>query len=116
RPPPPRQADPLAKTTGRRRNYYTPEFLAEAKRRIETTQQSTTSIALDLGTHQNNLWRLVRSEGWVRPEGSLRLRGLSPAMRLAMQADELVSISPSPSHERGVSAGSAGEGSAAPTP
>jgi hypothetical protein len=33
---------------------------------------------------------LVRSEGWVRPEGSLRLRGLSPAMRLAMQADALV--------------------------
>jgi hypothetical protein len=86
-----RQDDPSARKTGRRRNYYTPEFLAEAKRRIETTLQSTTSIALDLGTDRTNLWRLVRSEGWVRPEGSLRLRGLSPAMRLAMQADGLVS-------------------------
>ena len=88
--PPSRAADPFAKKTGRRRNYYTGEFLAEAKRRIETTLQSTTSIAVDLGIHNSILWRLVRHYGWVRPEGSLRLRGLSPVMRLAAAADALV--------------------------
>ena len=88
-PPPPREADPFAKKTGRRRSYYTPEFLAEAKRRIETTLQSTTSIATDLGVHNSILWRLVDRYGWVRPEGSLRLRGLSPVMRLAAEAEEL---------------------------
>ena len=93
RTPPPRTADPFARRTGRRRNYYTAEFLAEAQRRVETTTQSTTSIALDLGTHQSNLARLIRRHGWVRPEGSSRVRGLAPAMRLAMQADALVSAS-----------------------
>ena len=92
--PPPREADPFAKRTGARASYYTPEFLAEAKRRIETTLQSTMSIAGDLGIHKSVLWRLVRRYGWVRPEGSLRLRGLSPAMRLAAQADALVASPP----------------------
>ena len=92
--PPPREADPFAKRTGARASYYTPEFLAEAKRRIETTLQSTMSIAGDLGIHNSVLWRLVRHYGWVRPEGSLRLRGLSPAMRLAAQADALVASPP----------------------
>ena len=36
------------------------------------------------------LWRLVRRHGWVRPEGSLRLRGLSPVMRLAAAVDAMV--------------------------
>jgi len=92
-PPPPRAADPLARKTGRRRTYYTPEFLAEAKRRIETTLQSTQSIAGDLGIDHRVLWRLVRREGWVRPEGSLRLRSLPPAMRIAMQVDAMVNAS-----------------------
>ena len=38
-PPPPREADPFAKKTGRRRTYYTAEFLAEAKRRVEQTDE-----------------------------------------------------------------------------
>jgi len=41
------------------------------------------------------LWRLVRRYGWVRPERSLRLRGLSPAMRLAAEADALLAAAPS---------------------
>jgi hypothetical protein len=92
---PPRAADPFAKRTGARRSYYTAEFLAEAKRRIETTLKSTNAIAEDLGIHQTVLWRLVRRYGWVRPERSLRLRGLSPAMRLAAEADALVAAAPS---------------------
>ena len=92
--PPPRGADPFAKKTGRRRTYYTGEFLAEAKRRVETTLRSTTSIAADFGMDKSVLWRLVRSEGWVRPDGSLRLRGLSPAMRVAAAVDALLSLPP----------------------
>jgi hypothetical protein len=93
--PPPRAADPFAKKTGARRTYYTGEFLAEAKRRIEQTRQSTTAIASDLGMDKSVLWRLVRRYRWVRPEGSLRLRGLSPVMRLAVAADELASAASS---------------------
>src|ERR1043165_3536622 len=99
-PPPPRAADPFAKKTGRRRSYYTAEFLAEAKRRIEKTLQSTTAIARDIGMCHQALGRLVRRYGWVRPEGSSRVRGLSPALRLAMQADALVARA-APPPERG---------------
>jgi hypothetical protein len=106
--PPPRDDDPFAKKTGRRLTYYTPEFLAEAKRRIETTKQSTNSIALDLGTSRDTLWRLVRRYGWVRPAGSLRLRGLSPAMRLAAAADELAGAAPPPEGGRSTAQRSGG--------
>jgi hypothetical protein len=88
-PPPPREADPFAKKTGARRSYYTAEFLAEAKRRIENTLKSTTAIAGDLGIDRSVLWRLVRLYGWVRPARSLRLRSLSPVARLAMQVEAL---------------------------
>jgi hypothetical protein len=100
--PPPREADPFAKKTGARRSYFTPEFLAEAKRRVEQTSQSTTAIAADLGMHHSVLSRLVKREGWVRPEGSLRRRGLSPVMRLAAAADALARAAlASPPPERG---------------
>jgi hypothetical protein len=87
---PRREDDPSAKKTGRRRNYYTAEFLAEAKRRIEQTLQSTASIARDFGMRHEVLARLVRLHGWVRPEGSLRRRSLSPVMRIAAAVDALV--------------------------
>src|ERR1043165_1303925 len=86
RPPPPRAADPFAKKTGRRRSYYAAEFLAEAKRRIEKTLQSTPAIARDIGMCHQALGRLVRRYGWVRPEGSSRVRGLSPALRVPPHA------------------------------
>jgi hypothetical protein len=90
--PPPREADPFAKGTGARLACYAPEFLAEARRRIEQTLQSTTAIAHDFGLHHDSLARLVRRYGWVRPEGALA-RNLSPAMRLAARADALVTAS-----------------------
>src|SRR6185312_3853084 len=94
-PPPPREADPVARQTGARLAYYTPEFLAEAKRRVEQTLQSTNAIAHDFGMDHGPLWRLIRRYGWVRPEGALRRpRGLSPVMRLAAQAEALVSLPP----------------------
>jgi len=107
-PPPPRAADPLARQTGARRAYYTAEFLAEAKRRVEQTTQSTNAIAHDFGMDHGPLWRLIERYGWVRPEGALRrTRGLSPVMRLAAQADALVQSAPHPnplpaSGERGL--------------
>ncbi len=118
--PPPRDDDPFAKKTGRRLTHYTPEFLAEAKRRIENTKQSTTSIASDFGIDKSVLGRLVRHYGWVRPAGALRLRGLSPVMRLAMQADELAGAA-LPPLEKGRSASDASrvgiiETEATPTP
>lgn len=71
------------------RPFYTPEFLAEARRRIEHTTESMTSIAGKFGMHHSVLSKLIKREGWVRPEASLRRRGLSPAMRLAAEADAL---------------------------
>ena len=71
------------------RPFYTPEFLAEARRRIEQTTESMTSIAGKFGMHHSVLSRLVKRERWVRPEASLHRRGLSPAMRLAAEADAL---------------------------
>ena len=96
-PPPPRAADPLARQTGARRAYYTPEFQAEAKRRVEQTTQSTNAIAHDFGMDHGPLWRLIERYGWVRPEGALRRpRGLSPVMRLEMQAEALAAAHPNP--------------------
>ena len=89
--PPPRTADPSAKRTGARLSYFTPEFLTEAKRRVEQTSQSTTAIADDFGMHHSVLARLIAREGWVRPEGCGRRRGLSGVMRLAAAADDMVS-------------------------
>jgi hypothetical protein len=87
--PPPRENDPFAKKTGRRRTYFTGEFLAEAKRRVEQTSQSTTAIAGNFGMCHSVLARLIEREGWMRPESSGRRRGLSPVMRLAATVDEM---------------------------
>ncbi len=71
------------------RPFYTAEFMAEARRRIEHTTESMTSIAGKLGMHHSALSRLIKRERWGRPEAALRRRGLSPAMRLAVEADAL---------------------------
>jgi hypothetical protein len=92
--PPPREDDPFAKKTGRRSSYYTTEFLAEVKRSIETTTERTTAIAHRYGIHHSMMGRLVKRYGWVRPEGSSRVRGLSPVMRLAAEVEGLVSLPP----------------------
>ncbi|HEY1473372.1 MAG TPA: hypothetical protein VGF53_04755 [Pseudolabrys sp.] len=84
-----------AKKSGR--PFYTPEFLTEARRRVERTLESMTSIAGKFGMHHSVLSKLIKREGWVRPEGSLRRRGLSPAMRLAAAADGLLAAAAEPS-------------------
>ena len=92
-PPPPREFDPAAKKTGRRRTYFTAEFLAEAKRRVEQTAQSTQSLAGDFAMHPSVLWRLIEREGWVRPEAALGRRSLSPVMRIAAAVDAMANAS-----------------------
>jgi hypothetical protein len=94
RPPPPSQVNRRTGQVGRPPKFYTAEFLAEAKRRVEQTSQSTTAIAGNFGMHQSVLARLIEREGWVRPEDAGRRRGLSPVMRLAAAADEMVSAAP----------------------
>jgi hypothetical protein len=88
---PPRKGSTFVKENngGRPPAYFTPELLTEAQRRVEQTNESTTSIAGKLGMHQSVLWRLIRKKGWVRPEASLRRRGLSRPMQLAAAADAL---------------------------
>ena len=91
RPPLPPHFNPRTGQIGRPPKFYTAEFLAEAKRRVERTAQSTTAIAGNFGMHHSVLARLIEREGWIRPESSGRRRGLSPVMRLAAAADEMVS-------------------------
>jgi len=87
-----------------RPNYYTAEFLAEARRRVEHTFQSMTSLAADLGMHHSVLCRLIKRKRWVRPEGARYRRGLTPVMRLAAAADALVhAASPPPESGRSAS-------------
>ena len=80
---------PPANTAKSGRPFYTPEFLAEARRRVEQTTESMTSIAGKFGMHHSVLSKLIERERWVRPEAALRRRGLSPAMRLAAETDAL---------------------------
>jgi hypothetical protein len=87
---PSRRPQPRTAKTGRPPKYFTPEFLAEAQRRVEQTSRATTAIAGDFGMHHSVLARLIEREGWVRPENAGRRRGLSPVMRLAARVDELV--------------------------
>ena len=87
--PPPAPPEP-AKPDKPGRPFYTPEFLAEARRRVEQTLESMTSIAGKFGMHHSVLSKLIQRERWMRPEAALHQRGLSPAMRLAAEADALV--------------------------
>ena len=80
------------------RPFYTPEFLAEARRRIEHTTESMTSIAGKFGMHHSVLSKLIKRAGWLRPGAALHQRGLSPAMRLAAEADALADAPEPPNH------------------
>ena len=77
------------------RPFYSPEFLAEARRRIEHTTESMTSIAGKLGMHHSALSRLIQREGWLRPEASLPPI-IGTAMRCITSAPVLHMIGSSP--------------------
>jgi len=66
---------------------YTPELLANGRRRFEHTEESVTSIAADFGIHHYSLIRLAKREGWVRH--ARPQRALPRAARLLAQAEAL---------------------------
>jgi len=91
---------PLAKRTGaRKRAYthahlpvsrrytYTPELLADGRRRYERTDEPIVGIAADFGIHKTTFQRMAKREGWVR--FAPPPRDLSPAARLARAAEKL---------------------------
>jgi hypothetical protein len=66
---------------------YTPELLAEGRRRFEETDEPITAIAADFGIVPRSFSRLARREGWVRKARAPR--DLPVATRLLAQAETL---------------------------
>jgi transposase-like protein len=71
---------------------YTPELLANGRRRYEQTDESVSAIAADFGIHHYSLIRLAQREGWVRHERPQR--ALPRAARLLAQAEALEAQAP----------------------
>jgi len=70
-----------------RRYGYTPELIADGRRRYEQTDETITSIAADFGVHKTTLQRLANRAGWVRHAPPPR--DLPAAAKLAAQAEAL---------------------------
>ena len=66
---------------------YTPDLIAALRRRYEQTEQSTRSIADELGVTERTLRRIASKNGWVRP--SPKWRDLEPAARLLEEVTAL---------------------------
>jgi hypothetical protein len=81
-----------------RRYRFTPELLAHGRHRYENTPDSLPDIAVEFGIHKSTLLRLAQREGWVRY--AIPPRDLSPATRLAEQADALAGQLPPPESGR----------------
>jgi hypothetical protein len=77
----------MKRPSGRPSVTFTPEALAEGRRRYEQTDEMITSIAAALGTSRRTLQRLASEEGWVRYVAPPH--ELSPAARLEAQAGAL---------------------------
>jgi hypothetical protein len=70
-----------------RRYAYTPELMADGRRRYEETDESVTSIAADFGVYKTTFQRLANREHWVRHVAPPR--DLVPAAQLEAQAAAL---------------------------
>jgi hypothetical protein len=66
---------------------YTPELLANGRRRYERTSEPVAAIAADFRIHPGSLRRLAGQLGWVR--FNMAPRGLPQGSRLVAQAEEL---------------------------
>jgi hypothetical protein len=66
---------------------YTPELLANGRRRYEETAEEVSAIAADFRIHPGSLRRLAGELGWVR--FGMQARGLPAASRLLAQAEEV---------------------------
>jgi len=76
---------------------YTPELLENARQRFEETDESSVSIAADMGIHARTLYRLALRENWKRRK---QPHDLSPAAKLLMQAESLSGPEPLQSAEQ----------------
>src|SRR4051794_25088621 len=70
-----------------RRYTYTPELLADVRRRYEETEEPVVDLAADCGIHPTTFQRMANREHWQRHQPSPR--GLSPAAKLAAEAEAL---------------------------
>ena len=69
------------------RLVFSPELLADGKRRYETTEETLDSIALDFSSNRSTLRNVAKREGWKRYVPPPR--GLSRAAEIAAQAEAL---------------------------
>jgi hypothetical protein len=71
---------------------FSPELIADGKRRYETTPESLDSIAIDFGSNRSTLRNVAKREGWVRyvppPRGLPRAAGIA-ANAEALEAEAL---------------------------
>ncbi|HEX5509804.1 MAG TPA: hypothetical protein VFX37_14990, partial [Pseudolabrys sp.] len=70
-----------------RRYIYTPELLAEGRRRYEQTEDRVVDIAADFRCHGTTFQRLANRLGWVRHKAPPR--DLPPAAKLEAEAEAL---------------------------
>lgn len=76
----------LARPHGNRL-VFSPELLADGKRRYETTAETLDSIALDFSSNRSTLRNVAKHEGWERYVPPPR--ELPPAARLLAQVDAI---------------------------
>ncbi len=76
-----------AKLHATRRYAYTPELMADGRRRYEETDATVADIAADFGCAKATFQRLANDEGWVRYAAPPR--DLVPAAQLEAQAAAL---------------------------
>jgi hypothetical protein len=76
---------------------YSPQLLANGRRRFEQTDESVASIAADFGIHHYSLIRLAKREGWLRharPQRDLPLAARLLAQAEALEAEALTVPAP----------------------
>jgi len=75
------------RATEARRLKFTPELLADVRRRFEGSDEPLSTMAADLGCCKTTLRGIAKREGWVRFEPPPR--DLLPAARLLARAEKL---------------------------
>jgi hypothetical protein len=86
----PRAPTPRRKLPSRRvpaHRTYSPELLANGRKRYEETAESVAKIATDFGIHHYSLIRFAKREGWVRYQRGPRT--LPASAQLLEQAETL---------------------------
>jgi hypothetical protein len=113
--PTPAKRGPKPGTPSWRKFNFTPELIADCRRRYEETAEFVTSIALDYGVNETTLRRLAKSEGWLRfrppPRGLPRtalLQARAEALEEAIRRGDPPPAALAPSAPRTAAAAAAG--------